>query len=156
MAALAEKAPAVAGAQTEGRCGAGPVRGLLGGKPSPAARRRRRHLLRPLPLTPSGMAEAAVELLLVPAVHDAVAVVVEVPQVTRFAGPRPERRPEQVTVARVHDPVAVGVAEQAEQGIDAVTAGHARAGAVQGLPEAVVDEAAVDGQRVLPGGRRPA
>ena len=98
-AALAKKAPAVPGAQTEGRGAAGPVRGWLGGKASPAARRRRRHLLRPLPLTPSAMAEAAVELAVVPAVHDAVAVVVEVPPVARLAGPPPERRPEQVTVA---------------------------------------------------------
>ena len=58
------------------------------------------------------MAEPAVELAVVPAVHGAVAVVVEVPQVARPAGPRPERRPEQVAVARVHDAVAVGVAEQ--------------------------------------------
>ena len=58
------------------------------------------------------MAEAAVELAVVPAVHGAVAVVVEVPQVTRLAGPCPERRPEQGAVAPVHDAVAVGVAEQ--------------------------------------------
>jgi hypothetical protein len=79
--------------------------------------------------------------------HNTVAVLVEVPQVIRVALVAAERSQEPAQVADVHFPVAVGIAEQPEERIDAVTAGHARAGAVQRLPELVVDEAAEVGIR---------
>ncbi len=57
--------------------------------------------------TGSTLAEPAVELPVVPAVHVAVPVEVEVPQVAGVGGARPERGPEEVAVLSVHVTVAV-------------------------------------------------
>ena len=48
----------------------------------------------------------------------------------------------------------IAVAEQAEEGVSAIRARDASPSAVEGLPEAVVDEAAVDGQGVMAIGQR--
>src|SRR5690349_2909290 len=73
-------------------------------------------------LLPSGLqpAEPAVELPVVPAVHAAVPVEVEVPQVPGLGGGRPERGPEPVAVKSVHVPVAVRVAEQPDEALHPV------------------------------------
>src|SRR6516162_8129119 len=94
-------------------------------------------------------AEPPVEFAVVQTVDHAIAVEVEPPQVTGLAGLRLERGAEQFAILLVHDTVAVGVAEQSEESIDAVSARHANASAVERLPEAVVDETAVDGQSVM-------
>src|SRR5262245_46018496 len=60
------------------------------------------HGPRPVLLTNSKLAEAAVELPPVVAVHVAITIEVEVPQVTSLAFLRPERGPEEVAVHSVH------------------------------------------------------
>src|SRR5262249_27225060 len=101
---------------------------------------------KPKPLTGSQLAEATVELPVVLAVHIAVAVEVEVPQVTGLTGALLERRPEQVAVQPVHVAVAVAVAEQSEEAVHPVAARGAVAVAVQLPPPAVVDVVREDRQ----------
>src|SRR5215203_6305520 len=84
------------------RGGAGSVGGLLGGK-DPTGRFLGRSIL----------SEPAVELPVVRAVHVAVPVEVEVPQVAGVGGRRLEGGPERLAVLLVHVPVAVRVAEEA-------------------------------------------
>src|SRR5947209_17089071 len=95
------------------------------------------------------LAEAAVELPVVPAVHVAVPVEVEVPQVTGLAGARPERGPEEVAIQWIHVAVAVAVAEQPEEAVHAVAPRRAVAVSVQLSPPAVVDPVRANRQRVL-------
>src|SRR5262249_58666180 len=102
----------------------------------------------PLPLTGSEGAEAAVELAVVPAVHVAVAVEVEVPQVAGLAGALPERGAEEVTVRPVHVAVAVGVAEQPVEAVRPVAPGRAVPVAIQLPPKAVVHPVRPDRQGV--------
>ena len=65
-------------------------------------------------------AEAAVELPVVSAVHVAVAIEVEVPQVAGVGGARPERGPEEVAIQTIDVPVAVAVAEEPEEAVHPV------------------------------------
>src|SRR5262249_11089180 len=65
----------------------------------------------------SKLAEAAVELPLVQAVHVAVAVVIEVPQVAGVTSFRTERGPEQLAGLPVHVPLALRVAEQPDEAL---------------------------------------
>src|SRR5205823_6247119 len=72
---------------------AGPVRAHIAEGTSPATLVHR--------LVP---AEAAVELSVVPAVHGAVAIEVEILQVAGVSGARPERGPEEVAIPPIHVP----------------------------------------------------
>src|SRR6516165_5528270 len=102
------------------------------------------------------LAEPRQELEQIAEVHPAVAVIVEVPQVIRVALMTAEGAQELEQVVPVYVPVTVGVAEQAEQSIDAITTRLTDAGAVQCVPEVVVDEVAVNGQGVVAIGQRTA
>src|SRR5262249_18049574 len=117
-----------------GRCGA-----CLAVRTAPAALFTRNHRCISVLLTKSKLAESAIELPVVRAVHVAVAVEVEIPQVTCIANARFERGPEQITVHSVHVVVPIAIAEQAEEGVHAVTTGRAVAVPVQLPPPAVVD-----------------
>src|SRR5262245_26508785 len=89
-------------------------------------------------------AEPAVELPVVPAVYVAVPVEVEVPQVARVGGARPERGPEAVAVPLIHVPVAIRVAEQPEVAVHAVSSRNTIAISVQFPSHAIVDPVAPD------------
>src|SRR5262249_13340185 len=140
--------PTPAGAQAGRRGGAGPVGACLAVRTPPTAsfsshgpERTRNTRLRP--------AEPAVELPVVPAVYVAVPVEVEVPQVARVGGARPERGPEAVAVPLIHVPVAVRVAEQPEEAVHPVAARGAVAVPVQFPSPAVVDVVREDRQGVV-------
>src|SRR5439155_2407346 len=102
------------------------------------------------PILPAGstLAEAAVELPVVPAVHVAVAVEVEVPQVGGIADALPECGPEEVAVQPIHGAVAVAVAEQPEEAVNPVASRQAVAVPVQRPPPLVVDAVCPDRQGV--------
>src|SRR5262245_273594 len=104
------------------------------------------------------LAEAAVELPVVPAVHVAVPVEVEIPEVTDLAGALLEHGPEAVAIQPIHIAVAVTVAEQPEEGVNAVAALEAVAVGIDLAPQAetVADLAAVNGERVTAIGQRGA
>src|SRR6266545_4135163 len=112
--------------------------------------------MRPPLLAGSRVAEPAVELPVVEAVHVAVPVEVEVPQVTGVGGTRPEGGPEGLAVLPVHVAVAVRVAEQPGDGLNAVATGHAVAVPVQFSPPAVVYVVREDRQGVAAVRQRPA
>src|SRR5689334_21266111 len=99
-------------------------------------------------LAGSELAEAAVELAVVPAVHVAVPVEVEVPQVAGVAGAPLEGGQEAVAVRPVHVAFAGGVAEQPGEAVHPVAARRAVAVAVQLAPPAVVDPVRPDGEGV--------
>src|SRR5207244_3325540 len=94
------------------------------------------------------LAEAAIELPVVQAVHVAVAVEIEVPEVSGLAGVLPERGAEEVAVLPVDVAVDVAVAEQPEEGVHAVAPRRAVAVPVQFSPPAVVDPVRADRQGV--------
>ena len=77
------------------------------------------------------LAEPEIKLSVVQPVHVAVAVEIQVPQVAGVGGGRPERGLEAVAVLSVHVPVAVRVAEQPEERVDAVAPRDAVAVPVQ-------------------------
>src|SRR5262245_46181699 len=99
-------------------------------------------------LARSWLAEAAVELPVVPAVHVAVAVEIEVPQVAGLAGVLHERGAEEVAILAVHVAVAVGIAEQPEEAVHLVASRRAVAVPVQLPAPAVVDPVGADRQGV--------
>src|SRR5262249_5071690 len=96
-----------------------------------------------------GSAEPAAELSLVSAVHVAVPVEVEVPQVTGVAGGRLEGRTEEGSIQPVHVPVAVAIAKEAEESVGVVAARRAVAAAVELSPEAVADPVAVEEEGIV-------
>src|SRR5262245_25097479 len=94
------------------------------------------------------LAEPAVELPVVPAVHIAVPVEIEVPQIADFTGACLERGSEKVAVELIHVPVAVTVAEQPEEAVLPVAAGRAVPIAVELPAPTVVDAIREDRQGV--------
>src|SRR5687767_7520376 len=76
----------------------------------------------PVLWTGSILPEPAVELPVVPAVHVAVPVEVEVPQVAGVGRGRPERGPEAVPVLPVHVAVTVAVPEESGEAVHALAA----------------------------------
>src|SRR5438876_3264013 len=94
------------------------------------------------------LAEAAVELPVVPAVHLAVPVEVEIPQVTGLAGTLLERGPEEVAIQPIHVPVAVAVAEQPEEAVHAVTSRQTITISVQFASHAIMDPVCADRQAI--------
>src|SRR3954467_3541005 len=108
------------GAQTVRRGGVGPVRNLLGGKPHRPLFRVNRACraedgLQALASTSRSIPkEPAVKLPVVPAVHVAIAVEIEVPNVTGLAGRSIERRSKGVAVDSTDVVVTVAVAEHPE------------------------------------------
>src|SRR5262245_37085266 len=80
-----------------GRCGA-----CLAVRTAPAARFIRNHGCISVLSTESMRAESAVELPVVGAVHVAVAIEIEIPEVICVTRLRFERGPEQITVHSVH------------------------------------------------------
>src|SRR5262249_58646914 len=89
-------------------------------------------------LAASILAEPAVELPVVPAVHVAVPVEVEVPQVVSVGGRRPIGRAEAVAVLSVHIAIPVRVAEQPAEAVHPIAARGAVAVTVQLPPPAAV------------------
>src|SRR5262249_32154106 len=134
-----------------GRCGA-----CLAVRTAPAAPFIQNHRCISVLLTVSMQAESTVEPPVVRAVHVAVAVQVEIPQVTGVTIARLERGPELITVHSVHVVVPIAVAELAEEGVHAVTTGSAVAVPVQLSPSAVVDVVREDRQGVAAVRQRPA
>src|SRR4029077_6852424 len=106
-------------------------------------------------LTGSKLAEAAVEFAVVPAVHVAVPVEIEVPKISGVTDIRLERGPEEVTVQLVPIAVAVTVAEQPVETVHPVAAGRAIAVAVQLPPQSVVDPIRLERQGVAAVRQRP-
>src|SRR5260370_39075738 len=92
-------------------------------------------------LSCSKLAEAAVELAVVPAVHVAVPVEVEVPEATGLAGAFLERGAEEVAIGLIHAPVAVAVADHPLEAARAHAPGRTVPGPVPvpPLPRAVHD-----------------
>src|SRR4029077_4728710 len=78
----------------------------------------------PLHLTGSKLAKPAVELPVVQAVHVVVPVEVEVPKVTGVTRVCLERGAKEVAILPIYVMVAVGVAEQPEERVDAIAAGR--------------------------------
>src|SRR5438132_11840326 len=94
------------------------------------------------------LAEAAAQLPVVPAVHVAVPVEVEVPQFAHIAGLGPERGPKLLAVRSVHGAIAVRVAEQPGEAVHPVAPRRTVAVPVQLSAEAVVDTVRPDRQGV--------
>src|SRR5262245_61606674 len=88
----------------------------------------------------SELAEPAIELPVVQAVHVAIPVEVEVPQVTGLTGLRVECGPEPIAVQPVQITVPVRVTEQSRDDVQPVTPRRAVPVAVQVPSPAVVDE----------------
>src|SRR5262249_26118107 len=92
--------------------------------------------------------EAAAELALVPAVHDAVTVEVKVPHKTGVRGAGPECGAEKVAVYPVYNAVAIRVAKQPREPVHEVASSRAVTVAVQLPSPLVVHQAPPDGQGV--------
>src|SRR5688500_11079641 len=137
------------GAQTGRRGGTGPVGACLAVRTPPAASLQVPGPSRAILLTRSKLAEPAVELAVVPAVHVAVPVEVEVPQVAGVGGDRPERGPEEVAVLPVHVAVPVRVAEQPGEAVHPVASAVAVTIPVEFPALPVADVVAPNGQRVV-------
>src|SRR5260370_23399316 len=104
-----------------------------------------------LGFTSSKPTEAAIELPVIPAVHFAVPVEVEVPEVTGRTGLRLERGPKQLAVLLVHDSVAIAVAEQPEEAVHPVASRHAITRPLQFPPPPVVHHAPKYGRGLVAG-----
>src|SRR5688500_13841811 len=100
--------------------------------------------------TPHGskLPEPAVELSVVVAVHVAVPIEVEVPQVADVGDARSVRGPERLAILPVRVAVAVRVAEQPGEAVCPIAARRSVAVSVQRAAPAVLDEVRVDRQRV--------
>src|SRR5262245_5562612 len=122
--------------------------GLLGGKDPPTA----------FSVVPCGsnLSEPAVELPVVVAIHVAVAVEVEIPQVPGLARVLRERRPEEVTIKAIDVPVAIAVAKQPADLVHAIAARATVVVAVQFPPPAVMGTIRPDRQGVTTFGKRAA
>src|SRR2546427_13109949 len=89
-------------------------------------------------LSCSILAEPAIELPVVQAVHVAVPVEVEVPEVADVGGALPECGSEEVAIQPIHVAVAIAVAEEPEKAVHPVATRRTIAVSVDHSPPAVV------------------